>query len=147
MNNTSLVLLFELPTSGKTLLFTGDAQRGNWISWGKLSFDGRTTKDLLAECVFYKAGHHGSHNATLKGTAEDEWPNLGWLAQGDRAKEFTTMIPSNKDWAWDTRGKGIVWKHPLPAIETALTAKARGRVMVTSDKEIESSVTLEQVKT
>ncbi len=136
VNNTSLVLLFELPGTGKTLLFTGDAQRGNWISWGKLEFGGRSTQDLLAECVFYKAGHHGSHNATLKGTDDDDWPNLEWLARGDQAAEFTCMIPSNKDWAWDTRGKGIVWKHPLPAIEAALTAKSRGRVMVTSDKKL-----------
>ena len=136
VNNTSLVLLFELPDSGKTLLFTGDAQRGNWISWAGLTFGGRNPRELLAECVFYKAGHHGSHNATLKGTEDVEWPNLGWLALGDRAEEFTTMIPSNKDWAWATRGKGIIWKHPLPAIETALTAKARGRVMVTSDKKL-----------
>lgn len=136
VNNTSLVLLFELPCSGKTLLFTGDAQRGNWISWKDLEFDGRSVRDLLAECVFYKAGHHGSHNATLKGTEHDEWPNLGWLARGDRAKDFTTMIPSNKDWAWATIGKGIIWKHPLPAIEKALIAKARGRVMITSDTKI-----------
>ena len=133
VNNTSLVLLFELPNTGKTLLFTGDAQRGSWISWADLSFAGRSTRELLGACVFYKAGHHGSHNATLKGEASDDWPNLNWLACGPHAGEFTAMIPSNKDWAWDTRGKGIPWKHPLPAIEAALAEKARGRVMVTSD--------------
>ena len=35
INNTSLVLAFELPKSGKILLFAGDAQRGSWVSWSK----------------------------------------------------------------------------------------------------------------
>ena len=33
INNTSLVLAFELQDSKKVLLFVGDAQRGNWKSW------------------------------------------------------------------------------------------------------------------
>ncbi len=130
VNNTSLVLLFELPGTSKTLLFTGDAQRGSWISWADLTFDGQSARDLLGRCVFYKVGHHGSHNATLKGEEDSEHPNLDWLALGDRAEEFTAMIPSNKKWAW---GKSRPWKHPLPAIEAALIDKAKGRVMITSD--------------
>ena len=39
-NNTTLVLAFEMPKSKKVLLFAGDAQRGNWISW-----DDQTWKD------------------------------------------------------------------------------------------------------
>ncbi|TIX03162.1 MAG: hypothetical protein E5V44_15695, partial [Mesorhizobium sp.] len=31
-NNTSLALAFELP-DGQVLLFPGDAQVGNWLSW------------------------------------------------------------------------------------------------------------------
>ncbi len=38
INNTSLVLAFELPVSRKTLLFAGDAQRGNWVSWPESSW-------------------------------------------------------------------------------------------------------------
>jgi hypothetical protein len=34
-NNTSLVLAFELGKSGRVLLFPGDAQVGNWLSWHK----------------------------------------------------------------------------------------------------------------
>lgn len=37
VNNTSLVIAIELPATGKVLLFTGDAQRGNWYSWKDLS--------------------------------------------------------------------------------------------------------------
>ena len=55
INNTSLVLAFELPASKKVLFFAGDAQRGNWVSWADLKWtDGDetiTARDLLrARC-------------------------------------------------------------------------------------------------
>ena len=77
INNTSLVLALKLP-SGDVLLFPGDAQAGNWKSWADLKTpleftvkkEGKTEKtnahELLAATVFYKVGHHGSHNATPK---------------------------------------------------------------------------------
>jgi hypothetical protein len=70
-NNTSLVLAFELPNSKKVLLFTGDAQVGNWLSWHDQDYgfeNGNkiTAAGLLARTVLYKVGHHGSHNATLR---------------------------------------------------------------------------------
>ena len=68
-NNTSLVLAIEF-ADGDVLLFAGDAQVGNWLSWQdrKWTIDGRevTGPELLARTIFYKVGHHGSHNATLK---------------------------------------------------------------------------------
>lgn len=130
VNNTSLVLAFELPRSGKVLLFTGDAQRGSWIGWSDLKWDigtGRTidAKELLGRCVLYKVGHHGSHNATLNGTEADSYANLGWMARGMFADDFVAMIPANTAWA---TGKARPWAHPLPEIEAALQKKARGRV-------------------
>lgn len=74
-NNTSLVLAFELIESRKILLFVGDAQIGNWQSWFKVAFKEypervkdypANVEDLLSRTVVYKAGHHSSHNATLK---------------------------------------------------------------------------------
>ncbi|TCC99965.1 ComEC/Rec2 family competence protein [Pedobacter psychroterrae] len=67
-NNTSLVLAFELVDSRKVLLFVGDAQIGNWQSWFDVKFKDTEVdgKDLLSRTVIYKAGHHSSHNATLK---------------------------------------------------------------------------------
>src|SRR6202011_1736435 len=71
-NNTSLVLALELGELGKgdVLLFAADAQVGNWESWQTWQFDvgGRTVTgpDLLKRTIFYKVGHHGSHNATLR---------------------------------------------------------------------------------
>ena len=37
-NNTSLVLAFELSGGGDVLLFPGDAQVGNWLSWESLEW-------------------------------------------------------------------------------------------------------------
>ena len=68
-NNTSLVLAIEF-SNGDVLLFVGDAQVGNWLSWVDLGWKvGQRTvnaADLLARTIFYKVGHHGSHNATLR---------------------------------------------------------------------------------
>ena len=68
-NNTCLVLAFEL-ANGDVLLFAADAQVGNWLSWQDLKWkvDGKevTGPDLLERTIFYKVGHHGSHNATLR---------------------------------------------------------------------------------
>jgi hypothetical protein len=69
-NNTSLVLAIELSPGDGVLLFPADAQVGNWLSWQnvKWTLDGKalTAADLLKRTVFYKVGHHGSHNATLR---------------------------------------------------------------------------------
>lgn len=74
-NNTSLALAFELP-DGQVLLFPGDAQVGNWLSWHDQTYPktqppGSTVKpitadDLLRRATFYKGGHHLSRNATAK---------------------------------------------------------------------------------
>lgn len=68
-NNTCLVLALEL-ANGDVLLFAADAQVGNWLSWQDLKWkvEGKevTGPDLLERTIFYKVGHHGSHNATLR---------------------------------------------------------------------------------
>ena len=130
VNNTSLVLAFELPKSGKVLLFAADAQNGNWRSWTQGSWHAGdeeiTTKDLLSRTVLYKVGHHGSHNATLRGKMSSDYANLTWMASNAMARdEFTAMIAANRDWAIGKAG----WDHPLPSIKAALVSKARGRVL------------------
>lgn len=131
-NNASLVLAFELEANGKVLLFVGDAQRGNWLSWSKKDWkDGEkrvTAKDLLARTVLYKVGHHGSHNATLNGIDGDDYPNLSWMAQSsEHAREFTAMITAVRPWAETQKG----WDHPLKAIKNALLSKCGHRVFQT----------------
>jgi len=70
-NNSSLVLAFEIVSSGHVLIFAADAQIGNWQSWQSVVFPAKdkrpevTGKDLLERAVFYKVGHHGSRNATM----------------------------------------------------------------------------------
>jgi hypothetical protein len=82
-NNISLVLAFDIPNSEKMLLFPGDAQVGNWLSWHLIdgwnnrfgaspknapaAKNGKTLmQNLLGRVAFYKVGHHGSHNATIR---------------------------------------------------------------------------------
>jgi hypothetical protein len=129
VNNTSLVLAFELPESRKVLLFVGDAQRGNWISWVDHEWDddGRTVdaRDLLARTVLYKVGHHGSHNATLAGSTSDAHPNLAWMGH----QELAAMIPAVNKWAMEQNDPP--WVHPLPSIRRALLKQAQGRVLQT----------------
>lgn len=70
-NNTSLALAIEMVGSEQVLLFPADAQSGNWMSWHSeevskllLKNGGKTAEKLLNDTVFYKVGHHGSHNGT-----------------------------------------------------------------------------------
>jgi hypothetical protein len=131
INNTSLVLAFELPNTGKVLLFAADAQRGNWISWHKCKWaDGSTdrVRDLLKRTVLYKVGHHGSHNATLNGDIDSEHANLSWMGL-KFPEEFTAMITAVNEWAL-TKNRPP-WHHPLESIRRALDAKAQGRVFQT----------------
>jgi hypothetical protein len=131
INNTSLVLAIELLQSKKVLLFVGDAQRGNWVSWAKESWTSKnglkkgeeiTVGDLLGRTVFYKVGHHGSHNATMNEGG------LRAMAQGEFADQFVAMIPANEKWA--VNNNDPPWYHPLKAIYDAVLKKARGRVFV-----------------
>ena len=63
-NNTSLVIHFRY--DGRSLLFPGDAQWGNWQSW----IDTDDAQTLLRELDFLKVSHHGSDNATPVGVVE-----------------------------------------------------------------------------
>ena len=76
INNTSLVLAIQFMDTEKILLFPGDAEKGNWLSWhDNLNW---TIKDknnktitvdatyILNNTVFYKVGHHLSQNGTAK---------------------------------------------------------------------------------
>jgi len=123
-NNTSLVLAFEFIDSDRVMLFTADAQVGNWLSWEKLEWhvDGRGTvkgHDLLARTIYYKVGHHGSHNATLKqkGLELMTHPDLG------------AFIPTNAQDA-----KKVNWgQMPFKDIVDELNRRTSGRVVRADD--------------
>jgi hypothetical protein len=117
-NNTSLVLAFEFTETKprKVLLFPGDAQVGNWLSWYRPKEVKVDAEDLLNRTVFYKVGHHGSRNATLrqKGLEMTKDP------------ELVAMIPVDEKWAKDRKKP---WEHPAEKLLNSLEEKTRGRVL------------------
>jgi beta-lactamase superfamily II metal-dependent hydrolase len=58
VNGTSLMLVLQV--GGAYLLCPGDAQWGTW----QAALANPEWRALLGRTVFYKVGHHGSHNAT-----------------------------------------------------------------------------------
>jgi hypothetical protein len=137
-NNTSLVLAFELPparpdAARKVLLFVGDAQVGNWLSWDEIEGgwkprDGAQPSqktpdigDLLRRVAFYKVGHHGSHNATLKAKGVERMP----------AGEMTAFVPVSVEVARELKD----WcEMPLDVMLDALSLRARGQVLLPNAK-------------
>lgn len=129
INNTSLVLAIEFADSGKVLLFPGDAQSGNWESWhdpnlkwfiekngGQVTV---TVKDLLRRTVFYKVGHHLSHNGTASRSGLD-------LMESQELMSVATL---------DYGHINTIWKNtmPSPGVLSTLIRKARGRVFRIDD--------------
>ncbi len=123
INNTSLVLAFELGQGDEApvLLFPGDAQVGNWLSWHTLDSDGHFAEDLLRRTVLYKVGHHGSHNATLKAQG------LSRMARTDR---LVAMIPIDEAEAHKPKGSNPQgWDMPYGKLLDELISRTEGRIM------------------
>ena len=124
VNNTSLALAFELP-DGRTLIFPGDAQMGNWLSWDDVKFKDEagkelavTSKDLLNRAVFYKVGHHGSHNATRRAGGLEEM----------KSGALVVMIPTDEKFAL-TQSKPHGWKMPAHGVNEALKKFSYNRIL------------------
>ncbi|CAO4171677.1 MBL fold metallo-hydrolase [Methylorubrum populi] len=125
-NNTSLALAFELghgPDS-RVLLFPGDAQVGNWLSWdehvwppGKAHGDDGAidAAGLLARTILYKVGHHGSHNATLRERGLESMTH----------PDLVAMVPVQQEFA---NGKKN-WNMPFPSLLKRLEERSGGRVI------------------
>jgi hypothetical protein len=73
-----------------------------------------TGPDLLRRTIFYKVGHHGSHNATLKEKGLDLMGRLQ-----------VAMIPVFRAMALQKHWGGM----PLPELVAALQAKTNGAVL------------------
>lgn len=126
-NNTSLVLALDIApddSDGGVLLFPGDAQVGNWLSWSDCLWPADekrgqvqvTIERLLARTILYKVGHHGSHNATMRERGLELMTNSDLIA----------MIPVVEDFA---RTKPLPWNMPFPALNQRLKERTRGRVL------------------
>ncbi|QDV41022.1 hypothetical protein Enr13x_08600 [Stieleria neptunia] len=129
-NNTSLALAIERIADGKVLLFPADAQQGNWLSWHDPELHWSVTDaggavrkvtaaDLLSRTVFYKVGHHASHNATARGQG------LELMANED---ELTAFIPVDRKLALSRNPKGS-WQMPARPLYVRLLQKCQGRVV------------------
>lgn len=124
INNTSLVLAFQLPT-GKVLLFPGDAQGGNWKSWADLvkplAFESENINahDLLSATVLYKVAHHGSHNATPR--------TFGLELMTDAS--LRAFVPVDHTIAQQAR----YGEMPLVAIMEGLKKRTSGKVVRSDD--------------
>jgi hypothetical protein len=131
-NNTSLAFALEWDMGeGKdpfALLFPGDAQVGNWQSWHEHTWKQGdktiTVPDLLARTVFYKVGHHGSHNATLREQG------LELMAHPD----LLAYIPVDETMARDKKH----WVMPLPSLKKRLAERTNGAVFRGDETLVES---------
>ncbi len=125
-NNTSLALAIERIADGKVLLFPADAQEGNWLSWHDPAMQWKTgsggatvtADDLLKRTVFYKVGHHSSHNATAKGKG---------LEIMRKNKDLTAFIPVDRAIALKRSPPGS-WRMPAVELYHALLQACDGRV-------------------
>jgi hypothetical protein len=122
-NNTSVALAFELDDN-QVLLFPGDAQVGNWLSWGDQTYKppgadaaSLTIDDLLRRVTLYKVGHHASHNATLR--------DLGLEKMTD--PRLVAMIPVVERVARAQGKKG--WQMPFPDLYERLKHRTSQRVV------------------
>ena len=137
-NNVSLVLAFDIPGSEKMLLFPGDAQVGNWLSWhtidswnfrdsmpgnppaAKEDEDGKKQtlmENLLSRIAFYKVGHHGSHNATIKEKGLEKMTR----------EDLVAFVPVSVPVAQDLMG---YCPMPFYPVVRALQARTKGRVFL-----------------
>ncbi len=143
-NNTSLAFALEIgpPGAGKVLLFPGDAQVGNWLSWfGKVPIGKRelgkemvwgcgnagaggndvkiTAEDLLRRTVFYKVGHHGSYN----GTPTEK--GLSLMGRFGGTSDLVAFLPVDEHVARDLAHYG---EMPLRSLVKELAIRTNGRV-------------------
>jgi hypothetical protein len=128
-NNTSLALAIERIEDGKVFLFPADAQQGNWLSWHDPAMKwtvkaGQGTRevtaaDLLNRTVFYKVGHHASHNATAK--AKD-------LELMQKTDELIAFIPVDRAVALKKSPPGS-WRMPARPLYLRLLQQCQGRVL------------------
>ena len=121
-NNTSLVLAFELP-DGSFMLFAADAQVGNWLSWHDQDYDLGPSLDaetILNRTRLYKVGHHGSHNATLRGRG------LKMMTH----PELVALVSTIEAVALKQGRSPPGWQMPDQDVKAALMQHCAGRVVI-----------------
>lgn len=129
VNNTSLALAVEVP-GRDVLLFPADAQVGNWLSWHDQKYPAKpdtpdtpqeSAEQILNRVVFYKVGHHASHNATAREKG------LELMLSPD----LVAMIPVVEAVAKEQKTKNNVdgWAMPYGDLYARLKDKTRQRIV------------------
>lgn len=138
MNNTSLILLFEI--AGKKLLFPGDAQIENWNYALKEAPEAkrREIKELLEDVSLYKVGHHGSRNAT----PHSLWDMFTRRRDKSSAKDLLTVVSTRED----KHGHAI--DHTEVPRESLVTALKKGSKYfstqeLTGDDKLSKAITID----
>ncbi|MCF6405987.1 MBL fold metallo-hydrolase [Chitinophaga filiformis] len=128
INNTSLALAIQFEDSERVLLFPADAEFGSWKSWHMnlhwpVKIDGKTVKKdisyFLENTVFYKVGHHLSHNGTATALGLD-------MMTSDELTAMATL-----DFAKINDG----WLNTMPndLLGAELIRKCAGKLYVSGD--------------
>ena len=113
VNGTSLMLVLQVENTH--LLFPGDAQWGTW----RVAMEDDECRALMKRTVFYKIGHHGSHNAT--------------------PIEFVEQILGPEYCAMASTRKRGSWPVPKPELMTALAKPAKARVARSDEQPADAS--------
>lgn len=130
INNTSLALAFQFEESERVLLFPGDAEFGNWKSWHEglewtVKLDGKNKKVnaayLLNNTVFYKIGHHCSHNGSAS--------KLGVTMMTH--EDLAAMAPLN----FNKINTGWLNTMPNDLLCAELIAKTKGKFFFSGNRE------------
>ena len=130
INNTSLALAIQFEDSERILLFTGDAEIGNWESWYKdlewpVKINGRIVQKkadyFLNNTIFYKVGHHLSQNGTAKGKGIEMMNNT----------DLTSMA------SLDFKKISTVWLKTMPndLLGAELIRKTKGKLLFAGNHE------------
>ncbi len=128
INNTSLALAIQFEGSERVLLFPADAELGNWKSWHMglkwpVKIKGELVKKdisyLLEKTIFYKVGHHLSHNGTATHLGLD-------LMTSDELTAMATL---------DFKKINDGWLNTMPndLLSAELIKKCKGKLFVNGD--------------
>ena len=131
-NNTSLALAIELSPGGDVLLFPGDAQVGNWLSWAELAWPhgakpedraAVTAERLLAphRAVQGRPPREPQRDLARPGAGADDQPAARRHHSGRRARR-RNPAPGSK-----TFGKG--WKMPYGDLYLDLKKRTKDRIV------------------
>jgi hypothetical protein len=120
LNNTSLILLFEVATADGPLrlLFPGDAQIENWEYALKVAPDHARNLELLATVDLYKVGHHGSRNATPRSL-------FGlWDSPENRDRPLAALMSTK----CGVHGESVATAVPRKTLLAALDTRTQGQL-------------------